>query len=179
LRGTFNVCKRATIRIRYAVGQKPSMIASNTVSKTKEESQQAARTTTTYGAMAGEGHSHDEKKQGATSGRRPAHNPVSISNKKMLKVLWKRRLEYLLDQVRHNTSIFMSDVGVLYSRYVPMQLFLDSEFDMSHALAPEFPQWVKEEQGFVVNAGITFYRGNAKVEQLLKTGVQKLRRPNS
>jgi len=89
--------------------------------------------------------------------------------------LWRRRMQYVLEQTQSGVSVFLSDVDNLFSRYIPLEgeHFQSSEFDLMHAHGTNHPPEVKKKQGFVVTAGFSFFKGNAKVANMLEWVVQR------
>jgi len=99
-----------------------------------------------------------------------------VQDSKLLRSLWLRRLEYLLEQALVNNSILLTDLDVIYSRHVPLERFENSEYDIFHALGKKNPNRIHYPEDmfpFVINAGLSYFKANSRTAQMLREIVNR------
>lgn len=87
--------------------------------------------------------------------------------------IWKCRLDYILKTITGGDNIILSDTDNFFQRHVPLSAFENSEFDAIHAIATTWPNDVFKTQGFVLHAGMVFYRNSPKTTDVIKGVIRK------
>ena len=70
------------------------------------------------------------------------------------------RLHFTMDLLKNGTHVLITDVDNVYSRYVPLNGFLDEGYDAYHAFEMMYPVHVYKEFGFVICSGHQFIRSS-------------------
>jgi Nucleotide-diphospho-sugar transferase len=77
-------------------------------------------------------------------------------------MLFSRRWQYIVDQLKLGYHILITDVDNIFSSYYSMNQFELSEFDIYHALETRHPEDVYHSQGFVLCGGMGWFRSSSR-----------------
>lgn len=73
------------------------------------------------------------------------------------------RWRYILQQLKQGIHVLLTDCDNIFSSYVPLSEFEQSEYDVFHAYETKHPGIVFAKQGFCVCGGMSWFRASPKV----------------
>lgn len=82
--------------------------------------------------------------------------------------LWYHRILYVYNQLKAGNSILLTDTDNIFTRYEPITSFRDSGYDAIFALGEHFPDEIFHKMGFVVCAGMNFYKSTEATLKLVE-----------
>lgn len=98
---------------------------------------------------------------------------------KPTKGLWQQlmsnRLKLTRDLLRNGTSVLITDVDNIWTRYVPLHGFIDEGYDIYHAYEMRYPEYLFDKYGFVVCSGHQFLRATEATIRFMDLVIKRCR----
>ncbi len=78
------------------------------------------------------------------------------------------RWKYILQQLQQGIHVLLTDCDNIFSQYVALRDFEQSDYDVFHAYETRHPEIVFQQQGFCVCGGMSWFRASPKVIHFIK-----------
>ena len=85
------------------------------------------------------------------------------------------RLHLTTELLRNGTNLLVTDIDNVFSRYVPLNGFLEEGYDVFHAYEMRYPTPIFDRFGFVICSGHQFLRSSPETLRFMDLVIKRCR----